>query len=140
VNFGIVLASREEFEQAAVLYDRACTGGLTAGCHHLAAAAEKGEGIPQDGARAVSLYDEACGADYVDSCLALATLYADGTAVEADPAKVTEYYGKALKIYSDGCEAGDTRDCAERDRLRTRITLLAARPPSAPKGPGGGDR
>jgi TPR repeat protein len=137
LNVGLVLASREEFEQAAVFYDRACTGGYTPGCHYLAAAAEKGEGVPRDVVRAVGLYDEACSADYVESCLALATLYQEGTAVPADTPKVMAYYGKALSIYNDGCEAGKAADCSERDRLRTRIALLVARPAPA-REPGGG--
>jgi TPR repeat protein len=129
LNVGLLLSAREDFEQAARFYDRSCTGGLTAGCHYLAAAIEKGEGVAKDVTRAVSLYDEACDAEYIDSCLALATLFTEGTAVEADAARVTQYYAKVLQIYSDGCEAGNTRDCGERDRLRTRIALQAPRAP-----------
>jgi TPR repeat protein len=138
LNVGLLLSAREDFEQAVHFFDRSCTGGLAAGCHYLAAAIEKGEGVPRDVTRAVSLYDEACDAEYIDSCLALATLFSEGTAVDADAARVTQYYTKVLQIYNYGCEAGNTRDCDERDRLRTRIALQAPRAPGQPvvKGPG----
>ena len=126
LNFGLVRASREEFAQAALLFDRACTGGSNAACFQLAGAYQRGEGVEADLARAVALYDQTCNADYVDSCLTLAALYTDGAGAEKDPQRAAQYLAAAHKIYDDGCQSGATRDCRERDRLKTRLALQSA--------------
>jgi len=107
--------------EAPVLVQRLC--GICPVSHHLAAANELGEGVRQDLPRAIELYEQACSSEYVDSCLALATLYTEGTLLPPDAAKVAGYNARALQIYIDGCEAGNSPDCLQRDRLRTRIQL-----------------
>jgi len=123
LNFGLFLTAAGQPENGVLFYDRACVSGLAAGCHHLAAANELGEGVRQDLPRAIELYEQACSSEYVDSCLALATLYTEGTLLPPDAAKVAGYNARALQIYIDGCEAGNSPDCLQRDRLRTRIQL-----------------
>ncbi len=135
VNLGLFYASAGDPEAGARLYDRACASGLPAGCHYLAAAYEIGEGVTANLPRAVELYDEACSTDYVDSCLALANLYTEGTAVVPDPVRAASYNKKALAVYEAGCEAGNLRECAARDRLKTRLQIMNVRPPgSTPPG------
>jgi hypothetical protein len=126
LNFGLVQASREEFEQAAILFERACLGAANAGCHELAGMYRNGEGVQKDVVHAVTLYEQACNADYVDSCLTLSALCTEGTEVERNTARAAQYDATALRIYDEGCQAGTERDCRERDRLKTRIALQAA--------------
>ncbi len=125
-NLGLVLASRDDKKGAVALFDRACSAGLPAGCHHLAKAFERGDGVPASLARAIELHEKACGDAFADSCLALGDLFISAGRVERDAARAARYYGSALKLYDASCEAGHDRDCTERDKLRTRIAILLA--------------
>jgi hypothetical protein len=98
--------------------------GWTPACHHLAQAFEQGAGVLVDLPRAIALYEEACTGKFVDSCQALGALFVGGERVERDTARAARYYATALKVLADSCAAGRETDCKERDRLRTRMTLL----------------
>jgi TPR repeat protein len=126
LHFGLVQASREQFEQAALLFERACFGADNQGCHELAGLYRRGEGVQQDMVRACDFYDQACNADFVESCLALGALYMDGTETKRDTARAAQYNGAALRIYDEGCQTGIERDCRERDRLKARVATLSA--------------
>lgn len=125
LNLGLALASRDDKKTAAVLFERSCTAGWTAGCHHLALALDRGEGVLPDLNRAIALYEDACANKFVDSCLTIGALFMTGDRVERDVVRATRYYGTALKLYDESCQAGHDNDCKERDRLRTRIAILA---------------
>jgi TPR repeat protein len=140
LNLGLVAANEEELELAALLFNRACQAGVMGGCHYLAEASVKGEGVTKDVAHAVTLYDQACEAEYVDSCLSAATLFDEGAEIQRDVPRATRYYDKALAVYAAGCEAGNQRDCTDRDHLKIRLTLqppgsMPAKPPSSPMPP-----
>lgn len=125
LNLGMVMAARDDKKGAAALFERSCASGWTAACHHLAAANEHGAGVLVDLGRAITLYENACAEKYVDSCVALAGLFAAGEKVERDTARAVRYYAAGMQIYAEGCDAGRERECKERDRLRTRMVMLA---------------
>ncbi len=125
-NLGLVLAARDDKRGAAALFDRACSAGWAAGCYHLAGAFERGDGVAASLVRAIELHEKACGDSFTDSCLALGDLFITGARVERDAARAARYYGSALKLYDASCEAGHDRDCTERDKLRTRVSILLA--------------
>jgi uncharacterized protein len=127
LNLGMMLQGRGDLAQAVELFDRACSSGEAIGCFQLALALERGEGVERDVARALQLYETSCNDfDHVDSCLALNTIYFDGEIVEKDLTKAGVFGGRAIKIYDEGCAAGNQRDCAERDRIKNRVILQAA--------------
>ncbi len=126
LNLGLALAARDDKKTAAQLFDRSCTAGWTPGCHHFAVALENGDGLLKDVNRAVALYEDACANKFVDSCLALGGLFMTGERVERDAERASRYYGTALKVYDEGCQSGNDSDCKERDRLRTRLAIIAA--------------
>jgi TPR repeat protein len=126
LNLGEVAASRDDKKHAAELFERSCTGGWTPGCHRLATAFDQGEGVLQDLNRAIALYEEACATKYAESCVSAGMLFMTGQRVERDVARATRHFGTALKVYDDSCQAGNEVDCKERDKLRTRVAILAA--------------
>ena len=126
LNLGLVAASRDDKKHAAELFERSCTDGWTPGCHRLAMAFDQGEGVLQDLNRAIALYEEACANKYADSCVAAGMLFMTGQRVERDVARATRHFGTAIKTYDESCQAGNDGDCKERDKLRTRIAILAA--------------
>ena len=125
LNVGLALAARDDKKAAAALFERSCTAGWTAGCHHLAAALEHGEGVLLDVNRAIAIYEDACAERFVDSCLALGHLFISDEA-RRDVVRSTHYYGMAIKTYDERCDAGSAADCRERDRLRVRVGLMTA--------------
>ncbi len=126
LNLGLALAQQDDKQAAVALFERSCSSGWTAGCHHLAAALENGEGVHADVDRAVTLYEDACADRLVDSCLALGALFIGGERVSRDAARATRYYGMAVKTYDERCEAGSAADCRERDRLRVRVAIMTS--------------
>lgn len=123
LNLGLAFADREDFARAVTLYERSCTSGWAPGCHQLGRAYEAGEGVHADGPKAAAYYGQACDGEFVDGCVAAATLYLAGTLVPADPASVRRLFTRALAILDQACQAGDERECTERDRLKARIAL-----------------
>jgi TPR repeat protein len=123
LNSGLQAVSIEEYVQAATLFDRACLNGAEAGCYQLGGLYRNGDGVEKDMTRAVALYEQACNADLVVACDTLSLLFAEGKEVDADAARAGRYLAKVVEFYNLGCEAGVERDCRERDRYRTRLSL-----------------
>jgi hypothetical protein len=138
LNLGLVAAGRDDNVRAFALYEKSCNGGWAAGCHHVAASYEQGEGVPKDVIKALAVYTEACESEYIESCTVAAGLYLAGEVVAKNVEAALRLYGKALQIHTVSCKAGNDLDCTEADKLRTRVTLIAAtqqqqiRPPESP--------
>jgi uncharacterized protein len=126
LNLGLVAAGRDDNVRAFALYQKSCDGGWAAGCHHVAASYEQGEGVPKDVIKALAVYTQACDDEYIESCTVAAGLYLAGEVVAKNVEAALRLYGKALEIYAASCKAGYDADCAEADKLRNRVTLLAA--------------
>jgi len=126
LNLGLVAAGRDDFVRAFALYQKSCDGGWAGGCHHVAASYEQGEGVAKDVIKALAVYTEACDGEYIESCTVAAGLYLAGEVVAKNVEAALRLYGKALQIYAESCKAGFDADCAEADKLRTRVTLIAA--------------
>jgi TPR repeat protein len=132
LNLGLAFAAREDKARAVALYERSCNGGWAPGCHQLAVSYHQGDGVAKDIGKAMALYDQACDGDNLESCTTAAEVYARGEELPRDAAAAAARYAKAIKSLDLGCQAGSDRDCNERERLKTRLTLLSA----APAGPG----
>jgi TPR repeat protein len=126
MNLGLIAYDREDYEQAAALFERSCIGGSEGGCHHLAISFENGQGVNKDVQRAVALFEQSCNAQYMESCETLAKLFTEGVVVPKDMVRAIGYYDQIVTIYSDSCDAGNTLDCRERDRFKTRVDMLRA--------------
>jgi len=125
-RLGLVAAGREQFEKAVALYQKSCDGGWAPGCHQLAESYEQGEGVPKDVSKALALYLQACDGESVDGCVSAATLYlGSDPAVARDLVAATRAYGKALVLYKESCESGNQTDCAEQDKMRTRLAIIS---------------
>jgi hypothetical protein len=141
LNLGLVAAGRDDYVRAFALYQKSCDGGWAAGCHHVAASYEQGEGVTKDVVKALAVYTQACDGEYIESCTTAAGLYLAGEVVAKNVEAALGLYGKALQVYVQSCKAGVDADCAEADKLRTRVMLLGAapqqqvRPPTPPPGP-----
>jgi uncharacterized protein len=132
LNLGLAAAAREDKVRAFALYERSCQGGWAPGCHQVAVSYEQGDGVTKDVTKAIAFYSEACDGEDVESCEAVSTLYVAGEVVARDTAIATRFSGKAMQIYDESCRAGIEAACTERDRLRTRIAVIAAGQPSPP--------
>lgn len=135
LNLGLAFAARDDHARAVALYERSCSGGWAAGCHQLAVSYRQGEGVKKDLAKSLALYSQACDGEYIESCTTAAEIYATGEEVGRDVAAAGALYAKAIKVLDQGCEAGSARDCGDRDRLKTRLTLLSALPASQERQP-----
>ncbi len=129
LNLGLVAAGRDDNVRAFALYQKSCNGGWAAGCHHVAASYEQGEGVAKDVIKALAVYTQACDGEYIESCTTAAGLYLAGDVVAKNVEAALRLYGKALEVYAASCKAGYDADCAEADKLRTRLTLIAATQP-----------
>ena len=126
LNLGLVAAGRDDNVRAFALYEKSCNGGWAAGCHHVAASYEQGEGVAKDVIKALAVYTQACESEYIESCTVAAGLYLAGEVVAKNVEAALRLYGKGLEIYAASCKGGYDADCAEADKLRTRLTLIAA--------------
>jgi TPR repeat protein len=125
LNLGLVAAGRDDLVRAFALYEKSCNGGWAPGCHHVAASYEQGEGVTKDVVKALAVYTQACDNEHIESCTVAAGLYLAGEVVSKNVEAALRLYGKSLQIYTASCKAGNEADCAEADKLRTRVTLLA---------------
>jgi uncharacterized protein len=124
LNLGLVAAGRDDKVRAFALYQKSCEGGWAAGCHHVAASYQEGEGVAKDVIKALAVYTQACDGEYIESCNVAAGLYLAGEGVSKNVEAALRLYGKALEVHTASCKAGYDADCAEADKLRTRMTLL----------------
>jgi len=125
LNLGLAFAAREDHVRALALFDRSCNGGWAPGCHQLATSYLQGEGARKDVAKALALFSQACDGENIDSCTTAAEIYVRGEEAPRDITAAVALYGKAVKVLDLGCQAGSDRDCNERERLKTRVTLIS---------------
>lgn len=131
LNLGIFYSDKGDWTKAMALFEQSCSGGWAPGCHQLGQTYEQGEGVTKNMTKAVTFYTQACDLEHVVSCVTLGTHYWTGELVTKDPTNALKFFGKAHAIYDESCKAGNETDCPERDRLRTRMTLIANTPPAA---------
>jgi TPR repeat protein len=91
----------------------------------VAASYEQGEGVAKDVIKALAVYTQTCDSEYIESCTVAAGLYLAGEVVAKNVEAALRLYGTALQIYTASCKVGYDADCAEADKLRNRVTLLA---------------
>lgn len=91
-------------KEGAAYFSFACDGGHVAACVNLASLYERGQGVPEDRARAAELYRQGCEADLQLACVGLGRLMANGEGVPQDDAG-------ALKLFEQACTAGQGSGC-----------------------------
>ena len=94
---------KKDYEKAALLYEKSCSGGDTYGCRNIGIMYEKGEGITVNHEKSVKFYDKACKGKDFTACYRLANSYEKGVGVKQD-------YAVALKKYEFVCEGGFSAD------------------------------
>ena len=104
---------------APLLFSWACADGEPLACTQLGLLFLRGEGVPQDEARAASLLHQACSADEIPGCTALAALHLSETSGLRDD-------GRAAALLERACGAGDPAACGQ-------LGLLAANGQGVPR-------
>lgn len=91
--------------KAAALFRGACDANDAGGCHGLADATYKGEGVTKNLSDAAALYKRACELGAVgDSCFNYGLMREKGMGVDADTTEAIDYYRKACQRKSaSGC-------------------------------------
>ncbi len=113
----------------------ACDEREPLGCTQLGALLWRGQGVHQDGGRAVALFQKACAAKEALGCTLLAGLYVVGEGVPRDA-------GRAAALLDESCAAGERAGCAALGRLYLSGQGVMRDPvyavgPSLPAGRGG---
>lgn len=99
-----------DLEQAAVLFERACSAGFADGCAALASATALGQGTDPSPTRAVALNERACAGGSARGCAGLGEAYAWGRGVARDDVRAADLLRK-------GCSRDPRHGCRELARL-----------------------
>jgi TPR repeat protein len=105
---GWALDEKEEYSQAARLYQRACDAGSADACNNLGVDYAEGTGVQRDEFRAASLYEKACDGGNANGCSDLGDLYWRGFGVAQDR-------DKGRELLQKGCNMGNQWGC---DKLK----------------------
>lgn len=95
----------QDFAQAVIFADRACTLGSGSGCARLGYMRRDGQGTAVDGASALQAFDMSCGYRYGEGCREAAFLVARGDLVPQD-------HVRSVSLLRQGCVLNDMRACA----------------------------
>jgi hypothetical protein len=85
--------------------DDKCRGAGAAGCASLAVRLAEGDGVVQDGPRAIELFRRACDGSDAGACFNLGLSYDSGLFVAVDRPQ-------ALGLYRRACEGGNAQGCS----------------------------
>lgn len=95
----------KNYTQAFKFYTKACDGGDMVACNDLGFLYQNGQGVKQNGAKALELHSKACESGYNFGCFNAAGMYYSGIAgVKRDFAKARSYAKK-------GCELDEAGTC-----------------------------
>lgn len=101
-ELGILYDNAKNYTQAFKFYTKACDGGNIGACSLLGSLYENGQGVKQDGAKALELYSKACELNIARSCLGLGVMYRKGLGVAKDEAKALDLFEKACSLDEGG--------------------------------------
>lgn len=104
-ELGILYDNAKNYTQAFKFYTKACDGGNIGACSLLGSLYENGQGVKQDGAKALELYSKACESGYKYGCSNAGNLYYFGNAGMAKD------YTKARSYLAKACELNIARSC-----------------------------
>jgi hypothetical protein len=98
---GILLDEQGPSARALAAHERACSGGVAAGCHNVAFTLFSGAAdVPKDPARARAVWTANCDAGFVESCSGLGLMFEQGVGTAQD-------LPRAAALYEVACTAGD---------------------------------
>lgn len=100
----VTFYKHKTYEDAAVLFDQACTGGNLDGCNYLGFMYQHQQGVTQDYAHSVALYTKACDGDNLEGCNNLGYMYQLKQGVAQDDAH-------AAALYTKSCAGGSAHGC-----------------------------
>jgi hypothetical protein len=98
------LLKQNEYQQAAPLFDQACTGGNATACANLGSLYANGQGVAANHVTAAEFFDKACNGGFETACIKLSNAYLAGDGVVTDKDKANDLLKKA-------CTLGDTTPC-----------------------------
>jgi TPR repeat protein len=99
---------------ARALFERACDGGVLAGCHALGVLYEQAIGVAPNHARARDLYQRACAGGHLPGCVSLGGID-----------ELLERPDRALLLYRRACAGGEPLGCKAACRLGAREACTA---------------
>lgn len=98
-KLGVLYDKSKNYTQAFKFYTKACDGGYMSVCDLLGLLYEKGQGVKQNGAKALELYSKVCESGENKSCYNVGLTYYFGNAgVKKDYTKARSYYTKACEL------------------------------------------
>ena len=102
-NLGRAYSASRKYVEANRVWEQAARDGqTTTPSHALGAAAYKGEGAPQDYARAFDMFTKASDANVPNGMVGLGSMYDRGLFVRKDFALARSYYERAIALGSPG--------------------------------------
>jgi TPR repeat protein len=100
------LSDSKHYEDARLLYQKACDGEEMAGCDKLGKLYDNGQGVTRDYAQARTFYQKACDGGNMDGCDDLGSLYYYGRGVTLD-------YAQAHTLIQKACDGGSMEGCTD---------------------------
>ena len=94
-DLGVYYVLAKNYTQAFKFLTKACDGGIMSACDSLGSLYENGQGVKQDGAKALELYIKACKNNLGSGCESAAKIYYFG---KADYTKARSYFAKACEL------------------------------------------
>jgi TPR repeat protein len=100
----------QDYEQARILFRKACDGGFMLGCAALGSLYQNGQGTLPDPAQARTLYGQACNGGEMVGCSWLGRLCEIGLGGPQD-------FGRARALFRQSCDGGFKPACDELTKL-----------------------
>jgi TPR repeat protein len=104
VSDGLSKYESGNYQQAAMLFEKACDGGYATGCYNLGVLYANGQGVNQNYQKAAKLYNKACDGGNATGCNNLGLSYKYGQGVRQNITTAKEFFGKA-------CDGGNQKGC-----------------------------
>jgi uncharacterized protein len=108
---GVTAFDNGQFEEARVLYTKACDGGIAEGCYNLGVMHAKGRGGAVDDAQARVLYAKACNGGIAAGCYNSGVVHYLGKGGAKDISQAKIYMRKS-------CDLGDKEACEVLAKIR----------------------
>jgi TPR repeat protein len=97
---------------------KACERGSMSACEELGIRYITGDGVEENGYRALEYFRRACEAGRASACNSAAFIYADAEG------GVKQDYGKAMRYWKAACAHGDGSGCSNYDLARDKLRAL----------------
>ncbi len=101
---GVYYELKNNFAQALVYFDKACSLGDRQGCFYSATIYHEGLAVEKNLAKAIKNYEKACKKEDAVACYNLGILNYEGVEIASDLQQAAHYFEKTCQLgYVDGC-------------------------------------